>query len=165
MQSSFTHPLLFTTVNHEKRKQAKLFSGINTARDIHWHLNPKKRSRRPKSFAVSSFTLPYRSITMNHTNDKFTNAKPKKKKSKNKKKRQQNDQPAQNTTPRQPVHLSTALPSRTMAESQRNEPGISERRGIRWVCNTLIINKLQVLTILLSFLTSPNSKSQLPRWS
>ncbi|KAG9663179.1 hypothetical protein KCU95_g19052, partial [Aureobasidium melanogenum] len=132
MQSSFSHPLLFSTSDYEKRKQSKLFGGTDIARNIHNILNPKKRSTRPKAFAVSSFTLPYRSITMNHTNDKLTNAKQKKKKSNNKK-GDQNKQPAQNTHPAQPLHLSTTLPSRTMAESQRNEPAISERRGIRWL--------------------------------
>lgn len=134
MQSSFTHPLLFTTCNHDKRKQAKLFSGINTARDIHWHLNPKKKPRRPKSFAVSSFTLPYRSITMNHSNDKLTNTKSEKKSKINKKKAAQSHQPTQHINLAQPLHLSVTLPSRTMTEPQRNEPAISERRGIRWVC-------------------------------
>ncbi|KAH0377547.1 hypothetical protein E4T52_15974 [Aureobasidium sp. EXF-3400] len=133
MQSSFTHPLLISTSIYEKRKQTKLFGGTDIARNIHNILNPKKRSRRPKPFAVSSFTLPYRSITMNHSNDKLTNAKPNKKKKHNKKKAEQNNQPPQNTHRAQPLHLSTALPSRSMAESQRNEPGISERRGIRWL--------------------------------
>ncbi|KAG9730164.1 hypothetical protein KCU75_g19100, partial [Aureobasidium melanogenum] len=128
MQSSLTHPLLFSTSNYEKRKQTQLLGGSDIVRDIHNILNPKKRSRRRKPFSVASFTLPYRSITMNHTNDKLTNAKPNKKK-----KGDQNKQPPQNTHRAQPLHLSTALPSRTMAESQRNEPGISERRGIRWL--------------------------------
>ncbi|KAG9667155.1 hypothetical protein KCU99_g9090, partial [Aureobasidium melanogenum] len=70
---------------------------------------------------------------MNHSNDKLTNAKPNKKKKHNKKKAEQTNQPPQNTHRAQPLYLSTALPSRIMAESQRNEPGISERRGIRWL--------------------------------
>ncbi|KAG9826129.1 hypothetical protein KCU98_g14292, partial [Aureobasidium melanogenum] len=134
MQASFTHPLLVSTSDYEKRKQTKLFGGTDIVRNLHNILNPKKRLRRPKPFAISSFTLPYRSITMNHTNDKLTNSKPNKKKKKSKKKKgDQNKQPPQNTHRAQPLHLSTALPSRTMTELQRNEPGISERRGIRWL--------------------------------
>ncbi|KAG9941561.1 hypothetical protein KCU85_g9563, partial [Aureobasidium melanogenum] len=70
---------------------------------------------------------------MIHANDKLANAKPKKKKSKNRRKADHINQPAQKTHPPQSLHLSTTLPSRTMAESQRNEPAVSERRGIRWL--------------------------------
>lgn len=165
MQSSFTHPLLFDKSNHHQRKQSKLFGGIDISRNHHIILNPKKTCRRSKSFAVSSFTLPYRSITMIHSNDKLANAKPKKKSSKNKRKSDRNIRPAQNNHPIQSLPLSTVLPSRTMAESQRNEPGISERRGIRWVCESSAFHNAQVLTTLLSCLMIPNSKNQLPHWS
>ncbi|KAI4723636.1 hypothetical protein E4T48_00181 [Aureobasidium sp. EXF-10727] len=127
---SFSHPLFFNTSSLDKRKPPKLFSGIDTARDIHLHLNPKPKSRRPKPFAVASFTLPYRNLPMNHSNDKSTKTKSKKKP---KKKTAQNKQPAQKTTQAQPLRLPAALPTRTMAQPQRNEPGISERRGIRWL--------------------------------
>ncbi|CAD0113898.1 unnamed protein product [Aureobasidium uvarum] len=64
---------------------------------------------------------------MNHDNDKPTNTSTKSnKKPKNRRKAAQNKQP-------QSLHLSATLPTRTMAEPQRNEPGISERRGIRWL--------------------------------
>lgn len=140
MQSSFTHPLLFNPPNHDKTKQprvAKLFSGVDIARDNHRLLNPKRRSRHSRIVAAPTFTLPYRSITMNHANDKPPSAK-QKKKNKSKKNRIQAEQPAQNINQAHSLHLSSALPSRTMAESLRNEPGISERRGIRWVCNTVL---------------------------
>jgi hypothetical protein len=157
MQSSFTHPLLSKPSNQDKTKRpkvAKLFSGVDIVRDNHSLLNPKRRPRHSRIIAAPSFTLPYRSITMNHSNDKAPNAKRKKSsKIKNKKKKQnsQNKQPTQNINQAHSLHLSLALPSRTMAESPRNEPGISERRGIRWVCN-----------ITLPIDSSVSNSSQLP---
>lgn len=143
MQSHFTHPLLSKPPNHDKEKQprvAKLFSGVDIARDTHRLLNPRRRPRHSRIIAAPSFTLPYRSITMNHDNDKPPDHKRKTKnntKKKNQTKRTGNDQPAQKANQAHSLHLSPALPSRTMAESPRNEPGISERRGIRWVCNVI----------------------------
>ena len=153
MQSSFTHPLLFSPSRHDKRKQprvAKLFSGVDIARDTHRLLNPRRRPRHSTTTAAPSFTLPYRSITMNHPNDKSLSAK-QKKRNMDKKKHSPNEQPAQSTKQTHSLPLSPALPSRTMAESLRNEPGISERRGIRWVCN-----------ITLSIDSSAHKSFQLP---
>ncbi|KAI4808943.1 hypothetical protein E4T44_11028 [Aureobasidium sp. EXF-8845] len=74
---------------------------------------------------------------MNHDNDKPLNTKQKKKnKNKKKNKDSQNTQPIiRDSNQAQSSHLTTALPTRIMADTSRNEPGISERRGIRWLPN------------------------------
>ncbi|KAI5211121.1 hypothetical protein E4T38_01730 [Aureobasidium subglaciale] len=148
---SFTHPLLFDTRQIEKSKQTKLFSGLDTSRNAHAVLNHKHRSRRSRPFTVPAFTLPYRTITMNNANDKSTNTEPRKKKGHQKLKVKEpkakksksfhsdrlTTHDKSNNKLSLPRQLSLAHHSRTMDNPKTNEPGISERRGIRWLPHQL----------------------------
>ncbi|KAI5205771.1 hypothetical protein E4T39_02926 [Aureobasidium subglaciale] len=157
----FTHPLLFDTHQIQERKQTKLFSGLEISRNAHSVLNHRQRSRRPRHFTVPTFTLPYRTITMNNANDKSTNTKPRKNKGgqkprakEQKAKRSKSNQLVthgkNNNNLSQPHQLSLALHSRTMDNTKTNEPGISERRGIRWLPHQLELEEPTSTLVLTS---------------
>ncbi|CAC9888102.1 unnamed protein product, partial [Aureobasidium pullulans] len=125
-QPSATHIHQFTlpyrnrsiTMNHPNDKPTKPRIYKNHTRSIKKHNGSKKNNKNAKVQNKS------------HQNDQSQQSNKIDKNS-------QSNQPPNNTDQAQASHLSSAPSFPAMSEPQTSEPGISERRGIRWIPDDL----------------------------